>query len=229
MKHCDKCNVDIQTNQKYCPLCHQILSGEEDFTKKEIYPEYVPLNRTVLPLTKKIMLFITVVTIITLVSVNYFTYDTTPTMWSLIPIGSTLYFWLVVRYGILSKQNIAFKLAFLTTLLLIILNLIDQNYTIAPATPGWALNYVTPLALLACNFAISVIIWVKRINYREYLIYLLSILVFSLIPIILGLFKIITVLWPSIAAFGAAMFILLVIIFFFPKSIKNEIRKRFHL
>lgn len=229
MKHCDKCNVDIQTNQKYCPLCHQVLEGDSDKDKHEIYPEYVPINRAVLPLTKRIMLFITVVSILSLSMINFFTYQTTPTLWSLIPIGATLYFWVVVRYGILSTQNIAFKLAFLTTILLIILNLIDQNYTQEPATKGWALNYVTPLALLACNLAISVMIWIKRINYREYLIYLLTILVFSLGPIILGLFKIITVLWPSIAAFGAAMFILLVIIFFFPKSIKNEIKKRFHL
>ncbi len=229
MKHCDKCNVDIQTNQKYCPLCHQILEGENENIKQEIYPEYIPINRAVLPLTKKIMLFITVVTILSLSLINLFTYQSNPSLWSLIPIGATLYFWTVVRYGILSTQNIAFKLAFLTTILLIILNLIDQNYTQDPSSKGWALNYVTPLALLTCNFAISVIIWIKRINYREYLIYLLSILVFSLIPLVLGFFKVITVLWPSIAAFGAAMFILLVIIFFFPKSIKNEIKKRFHL
>jgi hypothetical protein len=146
-----------------------------------------------------------------------------------IPIGATLYFWLVVRYGILSKQNIAFKLAFLTTILLIILNFIDQNYTLDVTTQGWAINYVTPLALLACSTAISFIIWIKRINYREYLIYLMTILVFSLVPLLLVLLKVADVKWPSIAAFWSAIFILLVIIFFFPKSIKNEIKKRFHL
>lgn len=229
MKHCDKCNVNIDTNQKYCPLCHQILSGENDPELNEIYPEFLPMNRAVLPITKKVMLFLTVVSILSLITVNFMTYDTTPTLWSLIPIGATLYFWLLVRYGILSKQNIAFKLAFLTTLLLIILNLIDQNYTLDPTTQGWAINYVTPLALLACNLAISFIIWIKRINYREYLFYLITILVFSLIPLVLVLFKKVTVEWPSIAAFAAAIFILLIIIFFFPKSIKDEIRKRFHL
>ncbi len=101
--------------------------------------------------------------------------------------------------------------------------------TLSVDDKGWALNYVTPLAFLACNLAISFIIWIKRINYREYLIYLLTILVFSLVPIVLLLVNVITEEWPAVASFGAALFILLVIIFFFPKSIKNEIKKRFHL
>ncbi|MFA5068258.1 MAG: DUF6320 domain-containing protein, partial [Candidatus Izemoplasmatales bacterium] len=89
--------------------------------------------------------------------------------------------------------------------------------------------YVTPLAFLACNLAISVIIWIRRINYRDYIFYLIAILIFSLVPIILVLVTVINVAWPSIAAFGLAIFILLFIIFFFPKSIKEEIKKRFHL
>ena len=226
MKHCDKCNVDIQTNQKYCPLCHQVLSGEDDPNLKEVYPEYVPLRREVLPMTKKILLFTTIVSILVLLSINLLAWN--GSFWSLIPIGAIIYFWLIVRYGVLSKQNIAFKLALLTTVLVAILNLIDQNYGLV-SDRGWALDYVTPFAFLACNLAISVIIWIRRINYRDYMFYLISIIIFSLIPVILVLFKVITIKWPAISAFGAAIFILLFIIFFFPKSIKEEIKKRFHL
>lgn len=226
MKHCDKCNVDIQTNQKYCPLCHQVLQGENEENLKEIYPEYISLRREVLPLTKKVLLFSTIISLITLISINLMTWN--GTMWSLIPIGGIIYFWLIVRYGVLSKQNIAFKLAFLSTLLVIILNIIDRNYGNVEDR-GWALDYVTPLAFLACNLAISVIIWVRRINYRDYIFYLITIIVFSLVPILLAILNVIKVNWPAIVAFGVAIFILLFIIFFFPKSIKEEIRKRFHL
>lgn len=229
MKHCDKCNVDVKTNFKYCPLCHQVLSGEDDPAFSEIYPECIPSRREILPLTKKIMLFVTTVSIATLFLVNLLTKQTVDTWWSLIPIGGILYFWLVLRYGILSRQNVAFKLAFLTTLLILILNLIDQSFGEIDYR-GWAIEYVTPLALLACNLAISSIIWIKRINHRDYIVYLLTILVFSLVPLLLVWIGVIAKnTWPSIAAFVAAMFILLVIIFFFPKSIKEEIRKRFHL
>ncbi len=228
MKHCDKCDVDVKTNQKYCPLCHQILQGDSDPGFKEIYPEYVPLRREILPLTKKVLLFATIVAISTLLGVNLLTWEANATLWSLIPVGGTLYFWLIVRYGVLSRQNIAFKMFLLTTVLVMILNLIDQAYG-AEETRGWALDYVTPLAFLTCNLAISVIIWIRKINYRDYIFYLITIMVFSLIPLILALFGIIKIVWPAIAALGAAIFILLFIIFFFPKSIKEEIKKRFHL
>ncbi len=223
MKHCDKCQITIETNQEYCPLCHQTLKGEGNPSIPEVYPEYIPQRREVLPLTKKILAFVTIVSILILIGINIL--DNSGKLWSLIPVGAIIYFWMIVRYGILSTQNIAFKLAFLTTFLIVILNIIDQNYGVHQ---GWALNYVTPFALLTCNLAISFIIWIKRINYRDYLFYLFTIILFSIVPIILYFFKVISIAWPSVTAFALAMFILLFIIFFFPKSIKDEIKKRFH-
>lgn len=224
MKQCDKCHISIETNQKYCPLCHQVLSGEGDPSIPEVYPEFISPRRELLPLTKKALLFLTVTSILILMGINLFNYD--GSLWSLIPVGAILYFWFVVRFGILSKQNIAFKLAFLTTILIGILNLIDQNYG---ENKGWALDYVTPFSLLACNLAISAIIWIKRINYRDYIFYLFTIIVFSLVPLILYFFHVIKESWPSVTAFALAIFIFLFIVFFFPKSIKDEIKKRFHI
>lgn len=226
MRYCDKCKVDVVTNQKYCPLCHQVLKGDPEPGHSEIYPEYIPPIREVRSITKKIILFFTLVSILTLLIVNIADYH--GRLWSLIPIGSILYVFVVIRLGILSRQNIAFKLAVLTTILIVILNVIDTEVT-ADAYEGWAKNYVTPLALLACNIAISVIILIRRINYRDYIFYLLTIVVFSLVPLVLCFFDVITIDWPSIAAFCAAVFILFIIIFFFPKSIKEEIKKRFHM
>lgn len=228
MKYCNKCQVNVNTNQAYCPLCHQKLTGENEFDY-EFYPPSISKTRQVLPLTKKILAFITITSILSLSIINFAVYEQTPYLWCLIPVGAILYFWSIVRYGILSKQNIAYRLALLTALLIIILNLIDVNFTTIDQAKGWALNYVTPLALFACNLAISFIIWIKRINYREYLIYLITIVVFSIVPVILYLLSIIEILWPSIVAFSFAIFILLFIIFFFPKSIKEEIKKRLHL
>jgi hypothetical protein len=226
MKHCDKCNVEIRSNRKYCPLCHQSLSGETADLPKEVYPEFMMLRREVQPFMKKLLTVASIVSIVVLLTIDLMEAD--GKMFSLIPIGAILYFWLVVRYGVLTKQNVAFRIAFLTTILIGVLNLFDQNFS-EPVYRGWALNYVTPLLLLADNIAILGIILVKRINYRDYLFYLLTILVFSLIPLILAFFRVITIVWPSIATFSAAILILLVIVFFFPKHIKDEIRKRFHL
>jgi len=224
MKKCDKCNIIIETKQKYCPLCHQVLTGETDKNFKEVYPEYVSIRRMVLPTTKKILLFLTIISVLILGTINWTYFN--GQYWSLIPIGGIIYFWFLVRVGVLSRRNMAFRLALLTTLLIVFLVLIDFNSF--PENNGWSIDYLMPLLLLSCNLAISAIIWMKRLDYRDYFFYLMVIIVFSLVPIILTFVKIITVAWPSVAAFGAAVFILLFIIFFFPKSIREEIKKRFH-
>jgi hypothetical protein len=226
MKHCDKCRVDVDTNLKYCPLCHQLLTGDKVEGKVERYPEFVPLRREILPITKRILMILSVVSIMTLLLINLMDYN--GKLWSLIPIGSIFYFWMLVRYGILTKQNMAFRLAFLTTILIAILNFFDLNAG-DNVYEGWAINYVTPFALLACNMAISVVILVKRLNYRDYLFYLIAIIVFSLVPLILAAFDVVTIHWPSIVSFTGAVLILLGINFLFPKSIRDEIRKRFHM
>ena len=224
MKKCDKCNITIETKQQYCPLCHQVLSGETDPTFKEIYPEYVSLRRKVLPLTKKLLLFISMSSIIILGIINIA--DSSGTYWSLIPIGSIIYFWFLVRVGVFSRRNIAFRIGLLTILLILLLIYID--YSTVMSNNGWSVDFTMPLLLFSCNLAISFIIWIRRLNYRDYFFYLLIIIIFSFIPIVLVFVNVVDKVWPSITSFSLAITILLFIIFFFPKSIKEEIKKRFH-
>lgn len=224
MKKCNKCNITIETHQDYCPLCHQVLSGETKSSFKEIYPEYMSLRKKLLPTTKKVLLFSTIMSIVILALINILAF--TGSYWSLIPIGSILYFWFVVRIGVLSRRNVAFRLAFLTTLLIGLLILVD--YTSAMQNNGWSVDYLMPILLWSCNMAIAVIIWARRLNYRDYFFYLLIIIIFSLVPLILNIFNVLSVLWPSIVAFGVALFIFLFLIVFFPKSVKEELKKRFH-
>jgi len=222
MKYCDKCEIKIQTNHNYCPLCHQTLTvlTEEEVIEK--YPKTKSQLREGSKLFRKVLLFISLTSILVLLTINYFTGFNQP--WSFIPIGSIVFFWLLMVVGFLSKTNIASKLFFLTILSIFFIYMIDE----LSQSEGWALNYVAPLLLFSCNLTISFIILIKRINYRDYISYLFLIAIFSIAPLILILFDVITVLWPAITSFGLAIFILLFIIFFFPKSIKDEINKRFH-
>ncbi|MBN2540736.1 MAG: hypothetical protein JXB08_04350 [Bacilli bacterium] len=224
MKHCDKCNITIETKQQYCPLCHQVLSGESNADARETYPDYISPRRMFLPTTKKVILFLTILSIVILIVINWADFD--GRYWSLIPIGGIIYFWFLVRVGLFSKRNIGFRFASLTVLLILLLILID--YEGQSQIHGWSIDYMLPLLLMTCNLAISATIWIRLLDYRDYFLYLLVIILFSLAPIILVLTGITTVSWPAIAAFGVAIAILLFIVFFFPKKIKEEIKKRFH-
>ncbi|MCF7924666.1 MAG: DUF6320 domain-containing protein [Candidatus Izimaplasma sp.] len=222
MKYCDKCKISIKTNHDYCPLCHQTLEIKVKEEVVEKYPQYETNIRELKSITKRIMLFLSVTSIIILLITNAVTGF--ENLWSLIPIGSIIYFWLLMTVGIFSRHNIAFRIFILTITLIFLMYLIDES----SGSEGWALDYVAPILLLSCNLAISFIIAIRKINYRDYISYLLLIVFFSIAPIILILFGVVEVLWPAITTLGVAVFILLFIIFFFPKSIKDEIKKRFH-
>ncbi len=224
MKHCDKCNITIETKQQYCPLCHQVLSGTGDADKMETYPDYVSPRRMILPTTKKVIMFVSILSILILIVINWAGFD--GRYWSLIPIGGILYFWLLVRIGVFSRRNIGFRFASLTVLLIAFMILID--FEGESTVHGWSIDYMMPLLLMTCNLAISTTIWIRLLDYRDYFLYLLVIIVFSIAPIVLVFTKVVTVTWPSIASFGVAIAILLFIVFFFPKSIKEEFKKRFH-
>ncbi len=227
MKKCNKCNITIETNQLYCPLCHQTLEGKTKSDFKEVYPEYISINSKVVSTLRKILMTVSIVSTIVLILINFFTFD--GRYWLFIPIGGILYFWVLVRVGVLSKRNVAFRISFLTVLAIGFLILIDfQEPLSTTVTYRWSINYLMPLLLLSCNLAISTLMWIKRLYYRDYFFYLLIIVLFSLIPLILALFDIVVVLWPSIVAFGLAVFIVVFLFVFFPKSLREEIRKRFH-
>ena len=164
MKKCDKCGITINTKQQYCPLCHQVLSGETNSDFKEVYPEYISLRRQILPTTKKLLLFFTIISIIILGIINIA--DKSGVYWSFIPIGSIIYFWFLVRIGVFSRRNIAFRIALLTVLLILLLIYVD--YSTAVENNGWSINYLMPILLLSSIVAITFIIWLRRINYRDY-------------------------------------------------------------
>jgi hypothetical protein len=222
MKYCDKCGIKIHTNHDYCPLCHQTLTLLKEEEVIEKYPQTKSQLRPVSTMFKKVLMFLSTTGIIVLLTINFFTGFQRP--WSLIPIGSIVYFWIFISVGFLSKTNIAAKLFIIFIVAIFFVYMIDE----LSASEGWALDYVAPLLLFTCNLAISFIILIKRMNYRDYISYLFLIALFSIIPLILILLGVIAVLWPAITSFGLALFILLFIIFFFPKSIKDEIKKRFH-
>lgn len=222
MRYCNKCQITIKTNHQYCPLCHQTLEVDQEIKVVEKYPKFEGHFRPYKDLFKRILMFLSFTSIIILFLINVMT--GLDRLWSLIPIGSTLFFWLFISVGIFSKHNIASKLFFITIFTIMFTYMIDElSYS-----KGWALTYVTPLLLLSCNLAISLIIAVKKINYRDYISYLLLMVLFSLGLLLLVFSDLLEEVWPAYASIAFAVALLLFIIFFFPKSIKDEIKKRFH-
>jgi hypothetical protein len=224
MKQCNKCNITIDTNHQYCPLCHQALIGEDTPNFIELYPDRMTLNREKYSVIRRVLLFVLIMGILLLAMINYF--DFTGDYWAVIPIISVIYLYLFLRIGIFSFSNIALRITFLAVLLIAVLLVIDYQYV--PSDNGWALDYLTPFLLLGSSITVAIITWIRHVYYRDYITYLLILMLLSVVPFTLIFFGVITVTWPSIAAFGYALFVLLFLIFFLPRWIKDELSKRFH-
>jgi hypothetical protein len=224
MKTCDKCKITINTSYEYCPLCHQSLQGEVEKNFIELYPKSQNHIRKILPNTKKVIFFTTVVTIIILIITNLlFRNDT---IWSLLPIVSIIWFWLLIRLGVFSRTSVAFKMAGITVILISLIVFVNLNKF---SENLWSINYVMPALLTVCNLAIFTVMWIRRLNYREYLFHLTIVFALSIVPIVLYLVNVIESPLPSIITFGISLLIILFIAIFFPKAIKEEIKKMFHI
>ena len=58
MKTCNKCKIEINTIREYCPLCHQLLEGENDPNHVEMFLEKDGPRIPVSPKAQRIIAFI---------------------------------------------------------------------------------------------------------------------------------------------------------------------------
>lgn len=223
MKHCKDCNVDVNSTEKYCPLCFNELEevdekGNAYYTVTHVKPRTITNNH----MLSKVFFLLSICLVGVCAVINILTH-TEP--WSVIVAMSFLYVWIFVRHTILSSRNIFEKILF--QLVGIIGLLLTTNLISGGGL--WFAEFVLPsielLALLVLDFMLIVS------KKRKY--YLLS---FFLIDLILLVSSIIFVsinycdhkIMHIITLFVTALS-MLGIILFGGKSLRQEFLKKFHL
>jgi len=225
MKQCPKCGVSINTNRKTCPLCYEKLNDlDKEKLEYTVYPEYrQPKKKTNFFLKSTIFLAITAILITALV--NLVTYNEESSWWSFYVLVSMVYFLVLINSSILSRGNPAKKIIVQMITISVLVVMVDF---IAHST-GWSYTYVVPFLSLASSVTIGIILLTKSIRYSDYIIYLLSSLFIGLIPFVLWIFKLVPILWPSLAAACFSLVIFLAMLVFADREIRDEFKKRFHI
>lgn len=222
MKHCDKCNVDVSTSRKTCPLCGEILKGDSDNQSLELFPKYQePIIR--INFVLRTLLFLAITSIIASLLVNLIV--TPNNWWSIYVVISIMYLWVLLRNTIMARGNIGGKLLLQMIAVSILVIVVEKK----SGSSGWALEYVVPFLIIATIFSIIIIILSKQMLYSDYIIYLIIAIIMAFIPIILYWSQVITVFWPSITAAAVALATILGMIIFADRATKDELKKRFHL
>lgn len=224
MKECNKCKIKIETHQSYCPLCHQTLTGETDpnfvepYSMKEDKIDHIPKK------TMDIFFYIGIASIIIIGVVNLATWNSG--FWSLIPIGGTIYVYTLIRFSILSRVN-SMKRITITSLFLFLILLFVNYFT--NKEDLWSINYALPSIIMANNFTILIIMLVQNKPFKEYVLSLLLLILLSLVPLTHYYFGLSDEVIMSILTIAQGLLILVFMIVFYPRILKEVLQKTFHI
>ena len=94
---------------------------------------------------------------------------------------------------------------------------------------AWSVSYFAPFVTAASSLVMSVIFYIKRTKWREYMLFQLIIAANGFIPVILFLCGLTRIIWPAAAGALYSLITFTGMLIFADKQLKNELTKRFHL
>lgn len=155
--------------------------------------------------------------------INYATYS--GSLWSIIAIGLMAYTALTVEYSILRHANLASKILMQTVAAQVLLVALDHS----TGYNGWSVNYGIPSTILFADLSVVFLILVNRMNWQSYFMYQIAITVFSFIPLILWAAGLLTRPFLALFTVTVTVIILAVTIMLGDRSVKTELKRRFHV
>lgn len=220
MSKCTKCNVQINTSIKYCPLCQNKLSKiskEEDIFPK-IEHDYQKHQ-----LVLNILFLCSIFSICLSTFLNYSLNN--KITWAWFVSLAIICFWLTLVTA-LKRRKYFLKMMFAEIFLIVIISIIWDYFT---GWYMWSLNYCLPF--LCAIYTITMLImriFIKH-NIRDN-IYNISInATMGLVPGILLIFNVVSVKWPAYISVVLSLLIICFLLVFNRHQLKTELARRFHI
>ena len=220
MKHCDKCNVDVNSDLNYCPLCFNEI-GNGDAEKPKLYSVTKEKPREIIKThtTRKIFAIISIAVVLICAIINYLTL--TP-FWSGIVALSVVYLWIFVRHTIMSTRSAFEKI--LLQILGILAILILSNYV---SGGGWFMDYVLPSLLSLVLIILNMILFIssrRKKHEVSFLIIEILIVIVSIIFMCICEFNLLHLISLCLAGLSIVGLIIMD-----GKNVFKELSKKFHL
>ncbi|MBO4573202.1 MAG: hypothetical protein J5762_05520 [Clostridia bacterium] len=224
MKKCRYCNVEVDSDKNFCPICFNRTDNLDDrstglYTLRKHNETKIKSSWFL----TKLFFFLTICTLTASVMVNVLV--TPKSMWSPLVVFGELYIWVLIAHTIMSKRSL-FEKVFLQVVVILLILIFAEKLSIS----DWLIPYVYPSMSLAVVTTLSLILIISS-KRGEYFIgftviaFLLSIgsLVFILFSLT-GEFKLLN--YISLAVGFSAVFGYVLFGF---DSIKYELGKKWHL
>lgn len=219
MRFCNRCNVTIENNVKNCPLCSR-LTKEISPDYEQDFPDNISKKKFKNPI--RIIMFIAIAVICINVAIDLV--NPAYRLLSMLVIVSTVYATFVAVMLINSHRNIGLMVLVNTFGVSLFIIFIDYYL----GFKMWSLNYVIPALIIAASAAITIIIVIKPMLLRDYIIYQLIIALMGICALLLVVFDVVTVQWPSISSCVYCVLLFIGMFLFRDRGTRHELKKRFH-
>ena len=173
MSRCRNCNVEILDETEFCPLCHSVLEQTEEL--ENMYPD-ARLKTQKLKFATRLYLFCAIVAEFVLLIIDF--NGENQVHWSVLAGLGLLYAYTVLRYAVLGKSGYRAK----TIVLVLLAVLLTIAVDFITGYRGWSVDYVASGGILLVDAVIIVLMIWNRRNWQSYMMWQISMIVFSLIP-----------------------------------------------
>lgn len=222
MNKCKKCGVVIADRTKICPLCHMVLTVDEQEKPPKTYPN-ITEKRKLWTKVWKITTFVLIIVQILLIGINVAYYR--GIRWSMISGVAILYLLVSLHQLILHPDSLVRKLFRQTVMVWMLLLVID----LALGFRGWSFMIGMPCIILSLDAIILVCMIVQFRNWQNYLLLQLYALLVSILGAVVWMIRHHSygiLVWTTL---GITAFFFGFCVFFGNTKAKNELQRRFYI
>jgi len=222
MKHCPKCDLQINGNFTQCPLCKNLLTSTAKNKSGDIFP-YVPIETRKLDVVIKLLLACSIFVVILSVLINLVI--THEGAWCLTVLAGVVCMWAVMLVAYYARNNIVKGLIELIT----VCSIMSVAWDLFTGWHRWSINFVMPISFISVMTAVAIIHKVPRFYTKTHIFYTILLVFYCLIPIIFISTNLTTVMLPSLICIIGSTAWLSLLLAFDGKNMLHELQRRFHV
>jgi len=220
MQYCEHCKVNIRDKRQRCPLCkNPLISPSKD--SKLIFP-HIPIKYDS-HMAMRILIFLSV----TIIASSFAIYMIFPVNvnWPKYVILTIICIWLILIVTIKKRKNVT-----KTMLLQVgVISLLAVFWDWITGWKAWSINYIIPLICVAAMAVLFITAKIMNLQAKDFLFYLLLVVLYGFVPIIFILLGWVYILYPSIICITVSVISLTALLVFQGENIKDELDKRMHV
>jgi hypothetical protein len=219
MQTCKKCGVTVAGDKRCCPLCQGELVGAPE---REAFPQQ-PAPKYDRGMLKKLLNFITIVAMAVCLVVEFAFTRGEPWIW--FAVAGIVSGWFTIQVALTFRGRIFKNL----TCLLLVTTVLCLIWDSCVGWKGWSVDYVLPICCLATLLSQLILAWALHAQEQEYMIHLIIVTVYSLLPFVLLCLGRVGVLIPTVICSLAAFLMIAVLLVFKGKAFFAELARRMHI